>query len=142
MLSLRKIIEFVREKHRDQVDLAGEPYFNHLSRVANKLQNPYRPIAYLHDILEDTNTTIQELLDLGIDEEIISNVITLTKGKGENYEDYIRRVKLSSVASLIKKADLEDNMNICRLKELTDKDIERLKKYHKAYIYLKNERIV
>lgn len=141
-MSLRIIIEFVKDKHKGQVDLAGEPYFNHLLRVASKLPNPYKSIAYLHDIFEDTDTTVQELLSLGIHEGTISDIITLTRRGGEDYEDYIKRIGLNSVASLIKVADLEDNMNICRLKGLTDKDIERLKKYHKAYIYLKSKRDV
>ena len=139
-MSLKMIIEFVKNKHEGQVDLAGEPYFNHLSRVANKLHRPFRLEAYLHDIFEDTDATVQELLSLGVHEGTISNVITLTKRKDEDYEGYINRIKLNSVASLVKIADLEDNMNICRLKELTDKDVERLKKYHKAYIYLKNRK--
>ena len=139
-MSLKMIIEFVKNKHEGQVDLAGEPYFNHLSRVANKLQSPFRLEAYLHDIFEDTDATVQELLSLGVHEGTISNVITLTKRKDEDYEGYINRIKLNSVASLVKIADLEDNMNICRLKKLTDKDVERLKKYHKAYIYLKNRK--
>ena len=127
-MSLKTIIEFVKNKHEGQVDLAGEPYFNHLSRVANKLQSPFRLEAYLHDIFEDTDATVQELLSLGVHEGTISNVITLTKRKDEDYESYISRIKLNSVASLVKIADLEDNMNICRLKVLTDRDIDRIKK--------------
>lgn len=96
-----------------------------------------KEIAYLHDILEDTNTTTQELISIGISTDTINIINILTKKKDEPYTNYINRIKKNSTAQMIKKADLEDNMNISRLNQLTDKDIARIKKYHKAYTELK-----
>ena len=96
-----------------------------------------KEIAYLHDILEDTNTTTQELISIGISTDTINIINILTKKKDEPYINYINRIKKNSAAQMIKKADLEDNMNISRLNQLTDKDIARIKKYHKAYTELK-----
>jgi len=137
-MSLRKVIKFAQKKHKGQVDLAGEPYFNHLSRVASRLPRSLRPIAYLHDIFEDTNTVVNDLERLGINIRTIYTIVLLTRMEGEDYMDYIKRIKPDSVSRLVKIADLEDNMNICRLKELTFRDLQRLRKYHKAYMYLKN----
>ncbi len=137
-MSLRKVIKFAQEKHKGQVDLAGEPYFNHLSRVASRLPRSLRPIAYLHDIFEDTDTVVNDLERLGINMRTIDTIVLLTRMEGEDYTDYIERIKSNPFAKLVKVADLEDNMNICRLKELTFRDLQRLRKYHKAYIYLKS----
>lgn len=138
-MSLLKVITFVKEKHKGQVDLAGRPYFNHLKRVADRLLDvKHKELAYLHDIFEETSTSSLELQFIGIKQEEIEILRVLTKSKVESYEDYIKRVSENKVARLVKIADLEDNMNISRLEKLDDKDIERIKKYHKAYIYLKN----
>lgn len=137
-MSLRKTIEFVKEKHKNQVDLAGKPYFFHLCRVMNNVPSPFKEVAILHDIFEDTDTTVNELLNLGVKQDIINSVLILTKSKQETYRQYINRIKEYYIATVVKLVDLKDNMDITRLDELTEKDIDRLKKYHKAYIYLKN----
>ncbi len=138
-MSLLKVITFVQEKHKGQVDLSGQSYFLHLQRVSKKLKClKYKEIAYLHDIFEDTDTYDFELSSLGISKWQIDIIRLLTRSKNEQYEDYILRIAKDPTARLIKMADLEDNMDISRLKTLTEKDISRLKKYHRAYIYLKN----
>ena len=138
-MSLLKVITFVKEKHKNQVDFSGQPYFYHLQRVSKKLKNTsYKEIAYLHDIFEDTHIYDFELSSLGVAKWQIDVIKILTKREKEQYEDYILRVAKDPTARLVKVADLEDNMNITRLEHLTEQDIKRLKKYHKAYIYLKN----
>jgi len=136
-MKIVKIRDFVKKKFEDKVDLAGQPYFDHLERVASTVPLPYIITAYLHDILEDTDTTLDELRGLGLDEDTVRSVIVLTKGC-EPYKEYIERVKRNYCARVVKMADLKDNMDITRLNRLSARDIERIKKYHKAYIYLKN----
>lgn len=138
-MSILKVITFVKEKHKNQVDLSGQPYFFHLQRVSKKLKNTsYKEIAYLHDIFEDTHTYDFELSSLGVAKWQIDVIKVLTRREKEQYEDYILRISEDPAARLIKIADLEDNMDISRLKTLDERDIRRLRKYHKAYIYLKN----
>lgn len=90
----------------------------------------------MHDILEDTDTTPQELLDFGIEPEIVEAIIILTKKDNENYMDYIKRVAENSLARNVKMSDLKHNMQIDRIPNPTENDYKRLKKYEKAYKYL------
>ena len=97
-----------------------------------------KTVAMLHDLLEDTAYTEDDLREEGFPAEIIEAVVCLTKTEGEEYADYVERVCQNKLAARVKLADLKDNMDITRLEKVTDKDFERLKKYHKAYKYLKS----
>lgn len=122
-----------------KVDRAGIPYIEHLTTVASlascDLINPSKieVIGLLHDILEDCPEWTEGALRNLFSDEVVDVVVILTKLKGENYEDYIGRVLKNRYARIVKKADLEHNMDWTRLPDITDKDIERTKKYHKAY---------
>jgi len=96
-------------------------------------------IAVLHDVVEDSHWTIEDLRKEGFPEEVLHAVDRLTRREGEDYFDFIKRVKGNSLARKIKLADLEDNMDIRRLKELNPKDFELLSKYHKAWKELRRE---
>ena len=87
----------------------------------------------LHDIVEDTHFTFEDLLREGIPAEIVDAVRCLTKIENETYDMFIERVKTNPIAIAVKLNDLRDNMDITRLPEITDKDIARLCKYHRAY---------
>jgi len=89
-------------------------------------------VAVLHDIVEDTNISLNDLRNEGFSEEVVSAVECLTKQDGENYDSYIERISFNPLAVKIKLADLEDNRDLTRLPEVTDKDLERLEKYDKA----------
>lgn len=136
----RKIAE---KAHARQTDKAGAPYIGHLKRVHgflydNNAKLSILTLAWLHDLLEDTEWTEQDLKNEGFPEKLIVAVLALTKVKGEAYEDYLERVAQNPDATLVKLADLEDNMDVTRLpNELTDKDLARIRKYHKAYNFLK-----
>ena len=124
---------------KDKVDLSGNPYIEHLKSVVNGVSNEnsdYRITAILHDLLEDCESWNEDILTCFFFEEIVDAVVSLTKIKGERYEDYLLRVKSNHIARKVKISDLIDNMDIKRLNEIKDKDIIRLKKYHKAYNYL------
>lgn len=95
-------------------------------------------IAVLHDTVEDTEVTIESLREQGFSERVLAGVEALTKRPGEGYMDFIIRCSGNKDAILVKLEDLRDNSDITRLKGVTRKDFERVEKYNKAFVYLKN----
>ena len=134
MNQLRKALELAYEKHKNQVDKAGKPYFLHPVMLALRLEGKKKIVAILHDIIEDTDITEKDLLDIGFDDDIVEAVALLTRDKNMTYYDYIRKIKYSNntLAYWVKMADLKDNMDLSRLENITDKDKERVKRYQKA----------
>lgn len=126
---LDKAIIIATKAHQGQVDKGGDDYILHPIRVMTKLDTEEeRIVGVLHDVIEDTNVTYDFLKKEGFSDEII----TITRGKKESYMDYIRKVKTNKISKKVKIADLEDNMDISRIKKPTKKDYDRLKKYEKA----------
>lgn len=125
--------------HKDQVDKAGAPYFSHPERVANRCQtDDEKIVAYLHDTIEDTFVSEELLEEMGFPQAIVEAVLAVTRKDGESYEDFVARAKKNPIGRQVKIHDLEDNMDITRLPDLNDEDSLRLKKYLKAYHYLKS----
>lgn len=130
---IKRIAENVAfELHEGQVDKAGKPYYLHVQFVA-KAQSDVECaiVAWLHDTLEDTETTEDELLEI-FPKRIVEYVKILTRGKAENYMEYIERVSMEYVTREVKKADLRHNMDLSRLPVIAEKDYERIAKYEKA----------
>lgn len=126
--------------HDGQYDKSGEPYLTHCLKVLHYLKaddEELQCIAVLHDIVEDTVIELSHLSDYGFSERITNGVFALTKQKDENYDDYIDRVMQNPDAVKVKMCDLRYNMDIRRLKSVTDKDMKRIEKYAKAYQKLK-----
>lgn len=138
-LCYSEALSLASERHMGQVDRAGLPYLNHLITVAKGCETmEQKVVALLHDILEDTKTTEQELRDK-FPKKLVDSIVAMTRKKGEYYFDgYIRRVMLDPIAKAVKIQDLKHNMDISRLACLSQKDMERLSRYHAAYIFLKN----
>lgn len=135
---LKKALQIATDAHMHQVDKGGMPYILHPIRVANKCKtNEERMVALLHDTIEDTEVTETYLLSEGFPRNIVNAILSVTRNKNESYEDFIKRSRLNPIGRQVKLHDLEDNMDITRLNELTEKDICRLNKYLKAYKYLK-----
>ena len=132
-IHLGKAIELAKKHHKGQTDKAGKPYIEHPLRVMNQMKSEKEKIvAVLHDIVEDTDISLNDLRNEGFSEEVVSAVECLTKQDGENYDSYIERISFNPLAVKIKLADLEDNRDLTRLPQVTDKDLERLEKYDKA----------
>ena len=127
--------------HRKQVDKAGVDYFSgHIVSVVNGVDTlEEKTVAYLHDTAEDTKLTYVDLMVLDFSDRIVNAVIALTKDKKESYKDYLKRVKANELATAVKLSDLTNNMDLSRLKEITEVDKRRLEKYKKAYKYLKEQ---
>ena len=130
---LDRAIELAKQHHEGQTDKAGNPYIEHPLRVMNQMESEEEKIvAVLHDIVEDTDISLDDLRNEGFREKVESAVECLTKQDGENYDSYIERISFNKLAIKIKLADLEDNRDLTRLPEVTDKDLERVEKYDKA----------
>lgn len=137
---LEKAVAIAAGYHNGQMDKAGEVYLLHLLRVMLGLKHENEQVvAVLHDILEDTPCSVEKLTELGFSKEIIEAVIAITKRENEPYDTYLARVKNNPLARSVKLVDLEDNMRIDRLPEITEKDLERHEKYKKAQKFLKGE---
>lgn len=123
--------------HDGQKDISGREYIMHPIRVAERCKEPKAKIvALLHDTIEDTDVTPEYLRSEGFPEEIISAVLSVTKQEGESYEDFVYKASENAIGREVKIADLEDNMDVRRLKEITDEDVTRLRKYLRAWQYL------
>lgn len=103
-----------RVKHADQVRKGtGEPYINHLARVAGRVDGLYaKTVAYLHDIIEDTNMDVHSLMRAGLTPDIVDDVLGLSRVQGEDYFDFIERGirDLTDDGLYVKLADLQDNL--------------------------------
>ena len=131
--SLERAIELAIKHHKGQVDKAGQPYILHPLRLMMSVdKNDEKIVAVMHDIVEDTEITLNDLQNEGFTKKVIDAIECVTKRKGEDYESFIDRISQNSLATKVKLADLEDNMDLSRLSEVTDKDLERLEKYKKA----------
>lgn len=139
-MDLTQAIQLATEAYKDQKDKAGKPYITHVIRVMERCKTEEEKIiAVLHDIVEDTSITLDDLRKEDFNEKILSAIEAITQGKDESKTEYIRRVKSNPLATRVKLNDLEDNMDIRRLNKITDKDVKRLKKYLTIYRYLMDE---
>jgi len=138
MSTLDKAILIAAEAHQDQKDRYGNPYILHPIRLMMKMESETEKIvAILHDVVEDSDWTFDQLRRKGFSEEIISAVDRLTKRENEPYFEYIERTKQNSTALKVKLADLEDNMDLQRIEQISEKDLKRLERYHQAWKLLK-----
>jgi (p)ppGpp synthase/HD superfamily hydrolase len=136
---LEKAIELALKYHKGQIkNGTGEEFILHVLRVMIKMDSEDEKIsAVLHDIIEKSNCTHDILKEQGFSNKIINTVDALSKRKGEDYSDYIKRVKKDPIAVKVKIADLEDNMDIRNIKDITSIDIEKMNRRKKYYIELK-----
>jgi (p)ppGpp synthase/HD superfamily hydrolase len=140
MTLLDKALKFAMEKHEGQFDKAGEKYILHPLHVALQMHTEEEKIiALLHDVLEDTDATEEDLRDLGLSEETIGHIKVLTRAEDMTYNDYIENISKDKVAKKIKLKDLEHNMDTSRLKGDKEKTERLMKRYESAYKYLKED---
>ena len=128
------------QAHKGQLDLAGAPYIFHPMRVALTVSTePARIVAILHDVVEDTDITYDQLAEAGFSDEIISAVEALTKRPGEKRIEAAVRAKAHPIAHQVKIADVMDNMNLARIVQPSAEDYARLKEYEVVLAYLQSE---
>ena|SRR5215210_3982490 len=135
--TLEDAVSIAALAHRGQKDKAGAPYLLHPLRLMLRMNSEAAMMAaVLHDVVEDTAWTIEQLREQGFPGEVLEAVECLTRRGGEGYEEFIGRVQKNQVAREVKVADLEDNMNIRRIGQISAKDLERLERYHRAWCVL------
>lgn len=138
MADLTKAITLAAMMHHGQHDKGGNSYILHPLRVMLNASNEETMIvAVLHDIVEDTEMTIQKLREIGFSEKIVAAIDSITKRDGEPYEDFIQRVKLNKIGTAVKLLDIEDNKDLSRIPNPTQIDYERVAKYEKAILDIK-----
>lgn len=124
-------------KHWNQKDKAGKRYIWHPMYVMSKVKGyDEKVVALLHDIVEDTDMTLEKLKDMKFSDEVVEAINTISKKKNQKYFEYLEGVKNNKIARNVKIEDIRHNCNLKRLKNITEKDYERYEKYKKALEYL------
>ena len=131
----RKAMTLAYEAHHGQTDRSGVPYIFHPARVAENFTNEaVACTAWLHDVVEDTDLTIQDIRLAGFGTVICDALRLLTHDKSVPYMDYVRAIAENPIAKAVKMADLQDNMDTSRLPEVDEAALKRLEKYREAYL--------
>ena len=121
------------EAHKDQVDKSGMPYVFHPFHLAEQMTDEETTVvALLHDVIEDTDYTLEDLTEMGFSENVLRAISLMTHDEGVPYMDYVARIKANPIARAVKLADLRHNSNISRLDKVGTSDFERVEKYKKA----------
>lgn len=134
---LELALSIATEAHNGQFDKSGVDYIEHPIYVASQVDTEEeKAVALLHDVIEDSPFTAEELLLAGLPETVVAAVQILSKKKGQDYQTYLENVKSNPLARVVKLADLKHNSDLSRLRSVTDNDLERLEKYKRAIDYL------
>ena len=134
---LLRATDIAIEAHTGDYDKNGQPYLGHVLRVMSTGHTLREKIAgALHDVIEDSDWTLEDLAEEGFSPEILDAVGALTHDDPETYDAYLARVAKNPLAVRVKMNDLSDNMDVRRFRELDDTAVSRIRKYLKAYKFL------
>lgn len=137
---LEEAIAISARAHAGAQDKGGAPYILHPLRVMLRLATEAeRIVGVLHDVIEDTDWTIEALRAQGFSGEVLEALDGLTRRPDETYEAFIRRAASNPIARSVKIADLEDNLDVTRISSPTKKDWARLEKYERALKFLQGQ---
>ena len=126
-------ISIATQAHAGQLDKAGKPYISHPLTVMSQMDTlESKIVAVLHDVIEDSDLTIADLVRQGFPTLITEAIAAITKLDGEPYDSYILRVKSNAIALKVKIADVTHNLDISRIANPTEKDWQRLAKYQRV----------
>ena len=129
----KKAMRLCFEAHKTQTDKSGLPYVFHPFHVAEQMPDEETTIvSLLHDVIEDTAYSIQDLRDMGFDEEVLDALALMTHDKSVPYLDYVARIRENRIARTVKLADLRHNSDLTRLDKIDDKARKRIEKYKEA----------
>ena len=133
----KKALKLCFEAHKEQVDKSDMPYVFHPFLLAEQMTDEATTVvALLHDVVEDTDTTFQDLEKQGFSDDIISALRLLTHDKNTPYMDYVAEIKKNKIATAVKLADLKHNSDLTRLSVVDEKALKRKEKYEKAIKFL------
>lgn len=134
----RKAMNIAYNAHMNQFDKAGVPYIYHPIHLAEQMDTETECIvALLHDVVEDTEVTFEQL-EKDFPKEVIESIRLLTHGDDVNYMEYIKELSQNPIAKKVKIADLLHNSDETRLEKITIKDVARRERYKKALEFLQN----
>jgi (p)ppGpp synthase/HD superfamily hydrolase len=143
MATLEKALQIAVKAHEGQKERDGLPYIMHPLRVMNGVEGEEAMIVgVLHDVIEDTSVTAEDLRKAGFTEIIVTAVLCVTHRKDESYADYVVRCKGNEVARRVKLADLKDNSRLDRSilrPQKVEADVAPLSKYFLSYKFLTNQ---
>ena len=133
MDDLDKAIKLACEAHAGQMDKAGKPYILHPLRLMLKFQKKQEQVvAVLHDVVEDSDVTLDDLANKGFSELVLDALDCLSKRENEGYEAFIKRILPNELARKIKIEDIKDNLDLTRLESVNNEDLKRALKYHNS----------
>lgn len=135
----KKALLLCFKAHKDQHDKSGMPYVFHPFHLAEQMKDEITTVvALLHDVVEDTNYTAEDLRAMGFPEEAVAAIQLMTHDKSIPYMDYVSRIKENPIAKKVKLADLRHNSDLTRVDAPTAKDLKRVEKYRKAISLLED----
>lgn len=129
----KKALRISFEAHKNQTDKSGMPYVYHPFHLAEQMKDEYSTcVALLHDVVEDSGFTRNDLVEAGFPDEVTEAIDFMTHDKSVPYMDYVAAIKNNPIAREVKLADLRHNSDLSRLDTIDDKALERVEKYKKA----------
>lgn len=134
---LERAIAIAEQQHAGQVDKAGRPYIEHPLRVMNTMSSDAeRIVAVLHDVIEDTNLTLNQLAAEGFPGYVLDALDSVTRRAAETYDAFVARAARDPIGRRVKYADIQDNANLARIAAPTAADLARTEKYRRAMAQL------
>lgn len=136
----KKAMQLCFQAHKEQFDKSGIPYIFHPIHLVEQMTDEYTTVvALLHDVVEDTDYTIEDLIQMGYPEPVIEAIKLLTHDSSEPYMEYVRKIKQNPIATAVKLADLRHNSDLARLDTVNEKARSRTEKYKQAILLLLEE---
>lgn len=133
----KKALQLSFMAHKDQTDKSGMPYVFHPFHLAEQMPDEDTTIvALLHDVIEDTHYTLDDLRAMGFNEQVLDALALMTHDKRIPYMDYVAKIKGNKIARTVKLADLKHNSDLSRLNNLDEKAMKRIEKYRQAIALL------
>ena len=133
----KKALRLCFDAHKEQTDKTGMPYVFHPFHLAEQMTDEISTVcALLHDVVEDTDYTLEDLSKMGYPSEVIDVLKLLTHDPEVPYFDYVKAISANPIAKQVKLADLAHNSDVTRLDEIDDKAVARTEKYKKAIALL------
>ncbi len=133
----KKAMKLCFEAHKEQLDKSGLPYVFHPFHLAEQMTTEETTIvALLHDVVEDTDYTIEDLKKMGFEKTVTDAIALMTHEDGVDYMEYVAGIKPNAIAKAVKLADLRHNSDLSRLDAVNEKALKRREKYLKAIAFL------
>ena len=128
-----KAFSIALDAYANKYDMGGDKYINHCLIIIDFFNIfEERIVALLHNVVQDSDWTLQKIKDEGFSDEIIEAIDSITIRESEDYYDFIDRVKMNKIGFRVKLGDLGLKMSLKRTPNPTDEDLAKIEKYKKA----------